>query len=365
MGKDLFNEKKSRFSLRKLNIGVCSVLLGTLIMIGGTAQADENTETTAAPVSPVVEAGETTASLVETRTVAETTPAATTAAATSAEAPAAVETPATSTAPATTTESATSQAASTSEAPASTTPAPASETAQASTSEAASTTNSSEAEKPRVRSRRAVPAAASTSATEASTKNVSTSIEAGEEYVTIRTDSASTVKVTVDGQEVSINGADGVYTFKRPSAGGTIVATATDASGKNATKQLIVSPSTVNGVIKPSDSSLTITNKFDTTGITTDKEPPYVVKNAGVEFNKVNDDGTISLTGTSWTRLAGGWAKDKAFPLGAHMILNFQNPTFYENIEKSQLNQLTKVRKKHLQVTKMVQFGLFRFKMIP
>ena len=338
MGKDLFNEKKSRFSLRKLNIGVCSVLLGTLIMIGGTAQADENTETTAAPITPVAEAGETTASLVETRTVAETTPAATntvstTAAATSAEAPAAVETPATSTAPATTTESATSQAAATSEA-ASTTSATASETAQASTSEAAPATNSSEAEKPRVRSRRAVPSAAPTSATEASTKNVSTSIEAGDEYVTIRTDSASTVKVTVDGQEVSINGADGVYTFKRPSAGGTVVATATDASGKNATKQLIVSPSTVNGVIKPSDSSLTITNKFDTTGITTDKEPPYVVKNAGVEFNKVNDDGTISLTGTSWTRLAGGWAKDKAFPLGAHMILNFQNPTFYENIEK-------------------------------
>ena len=339
MGKDLFNEKKSRFSLRKLNIGVCSVLLGTLIMIGGTVQADENTETTAAPITPVAEAGETTASLVETRTVAETTPAATTpvasaTASTSAEAPATVATPATSTAPATTTESATSQAAATSEAPASTSAAPTSETAQASTSEAAQASSSSEAEKPRVRSRRAVPAAASTSATEASTKNVSTSIEAGEQYVTIRTDAASTVKVTVDGQEVSINGADGVYTFKRPSAGGTVVATATDASGKNATKQLIVSPSTVNGVIKPSDSSLTITNKFDTTGITTDKESPYVVKNAGVEFNKVNDDGTISLTGTSWTRLAGGWAKDKAFPLGAHMILNFQNPTFYENIEK-------------------------------
>ena len=353
MGKDLFNEKKSRFSLRKLNIGVCSVLLGTLIMIGGTAQADENTETTAATITPVAEAGETTASLVETRTVAETTPAATTpaattpaattpaattpvastAASTSAEASATVETPATSTAPATTAESATSQAAATSEA-ASTSAAPTSETAQASTSEATQASNSSEAEKPRVRSRRAVPAVASTSATEASTKNVSTSIEAGDEYVTIRTDAASTVKVTVDGQEVSINGADGVYTFKRPSAGGTVVATATDASGKNATKQLIVSPSTVNGVIKPSDSSLTITNKFDTTGITTDKESPYVVKNAGVEFNKVNDDGTISLTGTSWTRLAGGWAKDKAFPLGAHMILNFQNPTFYENIEK-------------------------------
>ncbi len=46
--------------------------------------------------------------------------------------------------------------------------------------------------------------------------------------------------------------------------------------------------------LKPSDSSLATINKFDTTGITTDKESPYVVKNAGVEFNKVNDDGTIS-----------------------------------------------------------------------
>ena len=170
MGKDLFNEKKSRFSLRKLNIGVCSVLLGTLIMIGGTAQADENTETTAATITPVAEAGETTASLVETRTVAATTPAATTpaattpaattpvastAASTSAEASATVETPATSTAPATTAESATSQAAATSEA-ASTSAAPTSETAQASTSEAPQAGNSSEAEKPRVRSRRAL-----------------------------------------------------------------------------------------------------------------------------------------------------------------------------------------------------------------
>ena len=43
MGKDIFS-KKSRFSIRKLNIGVCSVLLGApLIMIGHTAQADETT----------------------------------------------------------------------------------------------------------------------------------------------------------------------------------------------------------------------------------------------------------------------------------------------------------------------------------
>ena len=337
MGKDLFNEKKSRFSLRKLNIGVCSVLLGTLIMIGGTAQADENTETTAAPVSPVVEAGETTASLVETRTVAETTPAATTAAATSAEAPVAVETPATSTAPATTTESATSQAAATSEAPA---VAASSETPQPSPSQSSATgqsasADSTTAEKPRVRSRRALAEGTATpSATETSNKSLAASIEAGEEYVTIRTDAASTVKVTLDGQEVSISGANGVYTFKRPSSGGQVVATATDASGKNTTKQLNVSPVTVNGAIKPTDSSLTISNKFDSTGITTDKEAPYVVKNAGVEFNKVNADGSISLTGTSWTRLAGGWAKDKNFPFGAHMIMNFQNPTFYENIEK-------------------------------
>ena len=167
-----------------------------------------------------------------------------------------------------------------------------------------------------------------------SSKELTASIETGDEYVTIRTDAAATVTVTLNGQDVSINGSDGVYTFKRPSSGGTVVATATDASGKTVTKQLNVSPSTVNGAVKPSDSSLTITNKFDTTGITTDKESPYVVKNAGVEFNKVNDDGTISLTGTSWTRLAGGWAKDKKYPFGAHMIMNFQNPTFYENIEK-------------------------------
>ena len=342
MGKDLFNEKKSRFSLRKLNIGVCSVLLGTLIMIGGTAQADENTETTVAPITPVAEAGETTASLVETRTVAETTPAATNpvasaTAATSAEAPATVATPATSTAPATTTESATSQAAATSEAPA---VAASSETPQPSPSQSSVTgqsasADSTTAEKPRVRSRRAlVEGTATPSATETSNKSLAASIEAGEEYVTIRTDAASTVKVTLDGQEVSISGANGVYTFKRPSSGGTVVATATDASGKNTTKQLNVSPVTVNGAIKPTDSSLTISNKFDSTGITTDKEAPYVVKNAGVEFNKVNADGSISLTGTSWTRLAGGWAKDKNFPFGAHMIMNFQNPTFYENIEK-------------------------------
>ena len=43
MGKDLFNDRISRFSIRKLNVGVCSVLLGTLVMVGTTSQvsADE------------------------------------------------------------------------------------------------------------------------------------------------------------------------------------------------------------------------------------------------------------------------------------------------------------------------------------
>mgnify|MGYP001669367929 CR=1 FL=1 len=49
MGKDLFNDRISRFSIRKLNVGVCSVLLGTLVMVGTASQvsADE----TANPVS--------------------------------------------------------------------------------------------------------------------------------------------------------------------------------------------------------------------------------------------------------------------------------------------------------------------------
>ena len=352
MGKDLFNEKKSRFSLRKLNIGVCSVLLGTLVMIGTSAQADENTDTSVSASAPVTASTETTQSLLNTSAAPATSSVSEAPVASSSVAPTAETTPAASATPSVEAATTPSSAATTAEtsspkvasqAPASSeTPAVAasSETPQSSPSQPSATgqsasAESSTAEKPRVRSRRALAeGTAAPSATETSNKSLAASIEAGEEYVTIRTDAASTVKVTLDGQEVSISGANGVYTFKRPSSGGQVVATATDASGKNTTKQLNVSPVTVNGAIKPTDSSLTISNKFDSTGITTDKEAPYVVKNAGVEFNKVNADGSISLTGTSWTRLAGGWAKDKNFPFGAHMIMNFQNPTFYENIEK-------------------------------
>ena len=57
MGKDIFS-KKSRFSIRKLNIGVCSVLLGTLIMIGHTALADETTSDGATVAATAVSASQ-------------------------------------------------------------------------------------------------------------------------------------------------------------------------------------------------------------------------------------------------------------------------------------------------------------------
>ena len=46
MKNDLFNDRVSRFSIRKLNVGVCSVLLGTLVMLGTATSvgADEVTE---------------------------------------------------------------------------------------------------------------------------------------------------------------------------------------------------------------------------------------------------------------------------------------------------------------------------------
>ena len=292
--KDMFN-RRQRFSLRKYSFGVCSVLLGTALFLAGaqTVSADENEASTEAVSANAI--------VPPTADTSTGNTEATTAYAADAALP-------------------------TSEGSSVANP------SEQGNSEASSASRSvSDSETPRVRSRRdtsAQPAAAEAS------KELTASIEAGDEYVTIRTDAAATVTVTVDGQAVSISGSNGVYTFKRPSSGGTVVATVTDESGKTVTKQLNVSPTTVNGVIKPTDSSLTIANKFDSTGITTDKEAPYVVKNAGVEFNKVNADGSISLTGTSWTRLAGGWAKDKKYPFGAHMIMNFQNPTFYENIEK-------------------------------
>ena len=47
MGKDLFNPRLHKFSIRKLNVGVCSVLLSTLVLLGTASQvsADETSVT--------------------------------------------------------------------------------------------------------------------------------------------------------------------------------------------------------------------------------------------------------------------------------------------------------------------------------
>ena len=104
MGKDLFNDRISRFSIRKLNVGVCSVLLGTLVMVGtaASAAAEENTDTTSESVAAVATASEApaTSAATSTASTAETTSTA----ATTYEAKPAVTAASTSTAPASTSE---------------------------------------------------------------------------------------------------------------------------------------------------------------------------------------------------------------------------------------------------------------------
>ena len=115
MGKDLFNDRISRFSIRKLNVGVCSVLLGTLVMVGtaASAAAEENTDTTSENVAAVATASEAPATSTATATSATSTAETTSTAATTYEASPAVTAAATSTAPASTSEaSSTSTAAS-------------------------------------------------------------------------------------------------------------------------------------------------------------------------------------------------------------------------------------------------------------
>ena len=115
MGKDLFNDRISRFSIRKLNVGVCSVLLGTLVMVGtaASAAAEENTDTTSENVAAVATSSEAPATSTATATSATSTAETTSTAATTYEASPAVTAAATSTAPASTSEaSSTSTAAS-------------------------------------------------------------------------------------------------------------------------------------------------------------------------------------------------------------------------------------------------------------
>ena len=123
MGKDLFNDRISRFSIRKLNVGVCSVLLGTLVMVGtaASAAAEEKKDTTNESVAAVATALE--APATSTATSAASTAETTSTAPTTYEASPAVTAAATSTAPAST-----SQASSTSTAVSATSSAPATST---------------------------------------------------------------------------------------------------------------------------------------------------------------------------------------------------------------------------------------------
>ncbi|MDU5705777.1 MAG: CshA/CshB family fibrillar adhesin-related protein [Streptococcus parasanguinis] len=101
MGKDLFNDRISRFSIRKLNVGVCSVLLGTLVMVGtaASAAAEEKTDTTNESVAAVATASEAPEASTATATSATSTAPATS---TYDASPAVTAAPATSTAVAST-----------------------------------------------------------------------------------------------------------------------------------------------------------------------------------------------------------------------------------------------------------------------
>ena len=102
MGKDLFNDRISRFSIRKLNVGVCSVLLGTLVMVGtaSSVAAEENAENPTTVATTTEEAVQPATTTEATTTTSEASTSATTY---NAEAPvtAAGATPVTTTEPTT------------------------------------------------------------------------------------------------------------------------------------------------------------------------------------------------------------------------------------------------------------------------
>ena len=142
MGKDLFNDRISRFSIRKLNVGVCSVLLGTLVMVGtaASAAAEEKKDTTNESVAAVATASEAPATSTATATSAASTAETTS----TYDANAAITAPETSTAAATSTAPAsTSEASSTSTAASAASTAP--ETSTAATPKLEATTPANKA----------------------------------------------------------------------------------------------------------------------------------------------------------------------------------------------------------------------------
>ncbi len=57
MGKDLFNPHLRKFSIRKLNVGVCSVLLSTLLLLGAATQVSADETVSSGTQSEVSQAG--------------------------------------------------------------------------------------------------------------------------------------------------------------------------------------------------------------------------------------------------------------------------------------------------------------------
>lgn len=194
MGKDIFS-KKSRFSIRKLNIGVCSVLLGTLIMIGHTAQADETTSDGATVVATAVSASQ--GEGVSTTTSPSTAPES---AATATVAPAATETvTATSVAP---TSSVASSVAVSSEAPASTS---ATSSAPASTAPASSSATSSAPTSSAATSSTTAVASEVTGSTNVSTAKPATASEASRSVTASTASSTTASSVSASANNVTVS----------------------------------------------------------------------------------------------------------------------------------------------------------------
>ncbi|WP_461249978.1 Ig-like domain-containing protein [Streptococcus parasalivarius] len=194
MGKDIFS-KKSRFSIRKLNIGVCSVLLGTLIMIGHTAQADETTSDGATVVATAVSASQ--GEGVSTTTSPSTAPES---AATATVAPAATETvTATSVAP---TISVASSVAVSSEAPASTS---ATSSAPASTAPASSSATSSAPTSSAATSSTTAVASEVTGSTNVSTAKPATASEASRSVTASTASSTTASSVSASANNVTVS----------------------------------------------------------------------------------------------------------------------------------------------------------------
>ena len=202
--------KKSRFSIRKLNIGVCSVLLGTLIMIGHTAQADETTSDGATVAATALSASQ--GEGVPTATSPSTAPES---AATATVAPAATETvTATSVAPTSSVASsvavsseAPASTSATSSAPASTAPASTSATSSAPASTAPASTSATSSAPASSASTSTSPVVASevTSSTNVSTAKPATDSEASRSVTASTASSTTASSVSASANNVTVS----------------------------------------------------------------------------------------------------------------------------------------------------------------